>query len=87
MVVSDQLRETIIASAETHYHIGKETGIDTRALDRFIRDRKHIRTDTADKLCEYFNLELVKKKQKKSAKQATKRRSPVDTKRPNRGIS
>ncbi len=74
MAIMDVLRSEISKSGETHYSIGKATGVDARTLDRFISDGKNVNGDTLEALAEYFNLELVKKKQKKSAKQATRRR-------------
>ena len=73
MTVSGQLRRAIQESAETHYRIGQATGIDTRALDRFVVDGKHIRTETVDKLCEYLGLELRPKKTGTTVKQAAKK--------------
>ena len=73
MTVSEQLRRAIQESKETHYGIGLATGIDTRALDRFVTDEKHIRTETVDKLCDYFGLELAEKKTGTAVKQTGKR--------------
>jgi len=73
MTVSNQLRNAIVASGETHYRIGKETGVNAKSLDWFVSgDRPELRTGTVDKLCEYFGLELCQKKQRTSGKQATK---------------
>ncbi len=69
------MRATIVNSGMRHYHIFKETGVRPSVIAAFVRkDRPYLRSDTIDKLCEYFGLELVEKKQKKGAKTATKRR-------------
>jgi DNA-binding Xre family transcriptional regulator len=66
VTVSEQLRKAIVDSGETHYRIGKQTGIDTRVLDRFVSgERPTLRSDTVDKLCEYLGLELRPKKKPK----------------------
>jgi DNA-binding Xre family transcriptional regulator len=65
--INEQLRKAIRATGETHYRIGKETGIDTRTLDRFMSgERPWLRSDTMDRLCEYLGLELRPKKRKPS---------------------
>ncbi len=59
MAVSDQLREAIVSSGQTHYRIAKETGISVKSLDWFISgQRPELRSRTIDKLCEYLGLEL-----------------------------
>ena len=61
--VTEQLRNTIEKSGLTHYRIGKMSGVPANVLDRFISgERKHLRSDTVDKLCEALGLELEPKK-------------------------
>lgn len=68
MTVSDQLRRAIIDSGLTHYRIGKDTGIDTKVIDRFVSgERPTIRSDTLDRLCEYLGLQLRPKPGKRPA--------------------
>ena len=74
MTVTDTLRRAIAKSGETHYRIGKQTGVDIRNVDRFMSGESLASGHTIDRLADYFNLELVEKKQQKSAKKATKRR-------------
>ena len=77
MKVSEHLRKAIVDSGETHYRIGKESGVDTKVIDRFVsRERPSVRSETIDRLCEYLGLELQPKKQ-------TGRKQP--SKRPERG--
>ena len=77
MTVSEQLRQAIVASGETHYRIGKETGTSPTVIDRFVsREREHLNTVTVDKLCAYLGLELApvgrsKKRKKPSAGRKT----------------
>ena len=59
MLVSERLRRAIISSKMTHYRIGKEAGVDTKVIDRFISgERATIRSDTLDRLCKALRLEL-----------------------------
>ncbi len=61
--VTEQLRNTIEKSGLTHYRIGKMSSVPPNVLDRFInRQRKHLRSDTVDRLCEALGLELKPKK-------------------------
>ena len=74
MAVTDVLRSVLQESRQTHYQVGKSTGVDIRIVDRFVSGETVPSGTTIDKLCKYFGLELAEKKQKKSAKKATKRR-------------
>ncbi len=68
MTVSERLRQTIQASNETHYRIGKETGVDISIIDRFVSgERPNIKAHTIDKVCDYLGLELCRKKRRKRA--------------------
>ncbi len=61
--VTEQLRNAIEKSGLTHYRIGKMSGVPPNVLDRFINgQRKHLRSDTIDRLCEALGLELKPKK-------------------------
>ena len=71
MPISDQLRKAIAASGETHYRLMKETGVDSRAIDRFMYNGTDLRTNTVDLLCEYLSLELRPKKQRKRTRKST----------------
>ena len=75
MTITEQLRQAIADSGETHYRIGKESGVAPHVLLRFVsQERPHLRTDTVDRLCEYLGLELTRKKGATSDKQAGKKR-------------
>ncbi len=63
MTISQRLIEAIEKSGETHYRIGTDTGIGPDQVTRFVAGRD-IRISTAEKLAEYFNLELTAKKTK-----------------------
>jgi len=74
MTITEQLRQAIIESGETHYRIGKETGVDTRVLDRFVsRQIEDMMGRNIDRLAEYFGLELAEKKPGTAPKEATKK--------------
>ena len=61
--VTEQLRNTIEKSGLTHYRIGKMSSVPPNVLDRFINgQRKCLRSDTIDRLCEALGLELKPKK-------------------------
>ncbi len=61
--VTEQLRNTIEKSGLTHYRIGKMSGVPPNVLDRFIScERRCLRSDTVDRLCEALGLELKPKK-------------------------
>lgn len=62
-MVSDQiifhLRQKI-ASGQSVYAIAKATGVTQSVIARFLSaERKQIRSETIDRLCEYLGLELV----------------------------
>ncbi len=68
MTVTDTLRRAIAKSGETHYRIGKQTGVDIRNVDRFMSGESLPSGHTIDRLAEYFNFELCKKKQRTGRK-------------------
>ncbi|MFQ5734432.1 MAG: hypothetical protein ACE5KM_21050 [Planctomycetaceae bacterium] len=74
MAISDQLKDAINASGETHYRIGKESGVAAHVIHRWASgEREHLRSDTIDRLCDYFGLVLAAKKPGTKVKQATKK--------------
>ena len=73
MTVTEKLWRIIIASGETHYRIGKATGMNIRNLDRFVARETLPSGANIDKLCEYFSLELCKKKKRKARKQTSRK--------------
>lgn len=77
MAITDQLRERIASSGETHYAIGKGANVAPQVLDRFASgERPYLRSDTMDKLCEYFGLELCPKTGETKRKQTGKKTAP-----------
>ncbi len=57
--VTEQLRNTIEKSGLTHYRIGKMSKVPPNVLDRVISgERRCLRSDTVDRLCEALGLEL-----------------------------
>ena len=66
MTVTEQLKAAIKASGETHYRIAKNSGVDSRTLDRFMSgEQDDIKSRTIDLLCDYFGLQLVQTKRAK----------------------
>ncbi len=49
------LREAI-AESESYRGIQKATGVDRRALERFMNGKQSLRLDKADALCRYFGI-------------------------------
>jgi hypothetical protein len=61
MTVTERLRNAIQDSDLTHYRIWKDSGVDSRALDRFVAGETDIKGATIDALCDYLGLELTEK--------------------------
>ena len=73
-MVSEQLRKAIVESKETHYRIWKESGVNSRVIDRFMAGEQDIRGSTIDRLCVHLGLELCRKKGRATTpKQAKKK--------------
>lgn len=62
--VTNTLRATITASAQTRYAIAKGAGVDQAAILRFM-EGTDIKGATVDKLANYFGLELKPKARKR----------------------
>jgi transcriptional regulator with XRE-family HTH domain len=62
--ITDRLRRTISDSGLPLLRLSKETGVARASLIRFVRGDSSLRLDVADKLAEYFGLELSRKKGK-----------------------
>lgn len=62
--ITDLLREAIVESKISLKRLAAETGIVRGSLIRFRRGETSLRLDIADKLADYFGLELVKRKGK-----------------------
>lgn len=60
--ISKQLLSAIDACPETLYAIAIGAGVDTAALYRFIDGERDIYLETAAKLADYLDLELVRRK-------------------------
>lgn len=76
MTINEQLRKAIGDSGETHYRISKETGIAPSVLDRFVsRKTVHLTGRNIDKVCEYFGLELCRKKVRSARKRPARKRA------------
>lgn len=65
----------MVKSGITHYRVGKDIGISPAALDRFVAsERAQLQSNTIDKLCDYFGLELRKKTDTSAKKQPAKKK-------------
>jgi len=56
--ISDLLRRTIVESGIPLLQIQEATGVQRASLSRFVRGMNSLRLDIADKLANYFGLEL-----------------------------
>jgi plasmid maintenance system antidote protein VapI len=60
--LTDPLRQAIVDSGLPLLRLANETGIARASLIRFVRGDTSIRLDIADKLAEFFGLEVVKRR-------------------------
>ncbi len=58
------LRQALAKSGLPLIELERRTGLQRASLKRFIRGERSLRLDLADKLADYFGLELVKRKGK-----------------------
>ena len=65
MKIAELLLKTIKTCGISRYKISEDTGIEQAALSRFVHGKRTINLETAEKLCEYFGFELMRKKTKK----------------------
>ncbi len=56
--MSEVLRQAIIDSSMPLLTLSKEAGVARGSLIRFVRGERSLRLDCADKLAEYFGMEL-----------------------------
>lgn len=57
LTVSEQLREIINSSIYHHAEIERETGVSRSSVGRFVEGSR-LYSDSIDKLCSFFKLEL-----------------------------
>ncbi|MDA1054860.1 MAG: helix-turn-helix transcriptional regulator [Planctomycetota bacterium] len=60
--IADQLRQAIEDSGESVYAIAKAAGIAQPVLHRFSTGERDLTLTTADRLLEYFGLELTSRR-------------------------
>jgi len=58
------LKHSISNSGVSLREIERVTGVKRQSIMKFIRDEQSIRLDLADRLAEYFELEVVKRKRR-----------------------
>lgn len=57
--IVEQLRHAIRDSGQTEYAIAKGSGVSQSVVNRFVNGERSISLETAAKLCEYLDLDLV----------------------------
>ena len=62
--MSDTLRQTIRESGIPLLTLAEATGVQRASIGRFVSESQSLRLDCADKLAEFFALELVERKGK-----------------------
>ena len=62
--MTDTLRQAIADSGLAFIEIERQTGVLRQTLMKFARNEQSLRLDMADKLAEFFALELVERKGK-----------------------
>ena len=65
---TEQIRHLIEASGQTCYRIGKETGIDTATLSRFMNGKGGLSMPNLDTLAEYLGWTVTATKKATSTK-------------------
>lgn len=58
--IADQLRDAIERSQMTHYALGKLSGVTPEQIDRFMRQERDLRLETAAKLARALGMRLTK---------------------------
>ncbi len=62
MTITDHLRDAVNDCPLSFQALEQETGVTRQSLMRFARSEASLRLDFADKLAEYFGLELTERK-------------------------
>ena len=74
MPITELLRQTINESGVPFLKLEQQTGVTRQSLMKFARGERTIHLDAADKLAEYFGLELRPATDKAVKKAAPKRK-------------
>jgi len=67
-VFNDALRQAIDRSGLSMYRIAKDAGLDFSTLSRFCHGERSLKLESADKLADYFGLEVRQPKKSKRKK-------------------
>jgi plasmid maintenance system antidote protein VapI len=62
--LTDVLREEILENELSYKRLEKETGVIRQSLMAFARGEQSLRLDKADKLAEFFGIEIIRGKAK-----------------------
>src|SRR5207248_4392043 len=68
--ITDVLRQAILDSGLPLLRIEQDTGVQRASISRFVRGKRSLRLDMADRMAVYFGLELTPTKKKPSKKKA-----------------
>lgn len=64
LTMTEVLRKAILDSELSYKRLEKETGVIRQSLMAFARGEQSLRLDKADKLAEYFGIEIIRGKTK-----------------------
>jgi plasmid maintenance system antidote protein VapI len=56
--MSEVIRRAIVESGMSYKALSRETGLTRASIQRFVDGRQSLRLDLADRLAEFFDLEL-----------------------------
>lgn len=60
--ITEVLKRAIVESGMAHIAIERETGVQRASIMRFLRGEQSLRLDMADRLADFFGLELRPRK-------------------------
>lgn len=66
--ITEALKSAIEASGMSIKALERETGVSRQSMMHFMRGSRTLRLDIADKLANYFNLELIPQSAKRKGK-------------------
>lgn len=66
--ITEALKHAIEASGMSIKALERETGVSRQSMMHFMRGSRTLRLDIADKLANYFNLELIPRQAKRKGK-------------------
>ena len=64
ITMTSALRQAIDESNANYHELERQTGVKRQSLMKFARGEQSLRLDMADKLAEFFGIEIVRRKAK-----------------------